>query len=1272
MRNILDRKRNVISEELRLALETEGGSLNLPKYKNKEFLDFGLYLIGFRLLNKESNVYVYAHHYYDDIFTEPFLCFLENRNYNRIRFTDWGDSLVIINEDVISNFADYSGDDFDAYIARQENKRFFINNNQEFESNIQSLRYINHVDSPIQFILEMINKFNYVTKHESGEMLKLWELAANKDYLSYINHLFGQIPNFNLEDALNKENIHTNLLHGCVFVTQDGGRLIRSLKGLGYNVNKGPKEWRAEGNSVRHQLDKIDGDFRESLYRHHIYHSNKSFLGIKTMLDKSKFSYRNINMNIGNIKLYSTSTSKLNSIKLKDRGSELSKKLLNKVSTKSFKVDSEIYLYLSRYLKESPINENTQRSIEKFLLDYSYLSIQGKKETNNNKNLIEYDLFGNQEVKKYFLTAYDYFQDYLRNFCHKKIKISERSYNKTITRTKFQNIVKTIGFTAITDMALGIVVRIISNDNKLNEDSTETNIAIELGDSIIKNYFYILYKNNVKENILLFYNTCKEYIINNKESLHLDGSEYLDILDALNKVKEGINKLEVYEMYLLVKKILSFKNMSMVNFNNTESILGYSLSDWRSDNIDFINQFEDSTFKLGISSIVIEWLFDCDMLEQSLIFIGRNKKHISLVPHKDLRKFLNEVDLNKVKHLPSRIPMIVKPKPYNRKEINGKVKETLGGYLLNDELISDKIIISNWELRDPSLIKEPNVVYELVNNVNSVGFKVNTELLDFINLYGNKLGLLPYDVRLDDKVNKFTEKEYEELESFRSKYELQENILGLAKVFSDIPEFYLPVRLDFRGRMNCVSQYFNYQSTELAKSLLLFSKCEKLMKNDSTGINYFKAYGGSCFGNKIDKLSWSDRCEWLDHNEEDIINYTNFNLISKAENKFLFTAYCIEYNKWIKACNNHEIPYFETYLPIQLDASCNGFQHLCLLTYDNDMAKELNLTESKWVDIPKDFYKYLAIKLIELFKTKLHNKEISEEDKACYNRLANITILRTTVKKAIMTVPYNVSVYQMIKYLKEHFNNNTDNSGEAWSQYKLQYQYKEDPNVMLCSKDISFIASGLKEVLSENFPKLKLLIIYLKSVTNICNKLKIIIPWETPSGMLLNQSYLSSKEIRLQPYSYNKRSFTLKVATDKLRTAKQGRALMPNLIHSLDASVLALLADDLFNTNNLNNFYSIHDCFAVTANNIPKLFSALKSIYTKIYTQDIFLRNFDNFIRSYIKVKYGDSCFNENNLKITAIVDDKEVVLQFPSINQVLGSELPSIDLITKSSYLIS
>lgn len=249
--------------------------------------------------------------------------------------------------------------------------------------------------------------------------------------------------------------------------------------------------------------------------------------------------------------------------------------------------------------------------------------------------------------------------------------------------------------------------------------------------------------------------------------------------------------------------------------------------------------------------------------------------------------------------------MIVPPKLYSKEVINGVVKEKLGGYLINDEKVTDSMIIPNWELKESSIVQDPNVVYNLVNNVNSVIFKINKEMLDFIYLYADKFDLLlNYDIKTDFK--KITKSEYTELESLVSKIDLQENILGLAELYSNVNEFYLPVRIDYRGRMNCVSQYLNYQSTELAKSLLLFSRGEKLEKNNTTAINYFKAYGANCYGNKLDKKSWVERSKWIDENEANIINYTNGILINKAGNKLLFAAFCIEYSKWISCYNNIE------------------------------------------------------------------------------------------------------------------------------------------------------------------------------------------------------------------------------------------------------------------------------------------------------------------------------------------------------------------------------
>jgi DNA-directed RNA polymerase len=111
-----------------------------------------------------------------------------------------------------------------------------------------------------------------------------------------------------------------------------------------------------------------------------------------------------------------------------------------------------------------------------------------------------------------------------------------------------------------------------------------------------------------------------------------------------------------------------------------------------------------------------------------------------------------------------------------------------------------------------------------------------------------------YDHPLSKK-EKQTKVEYIEYSSYLSRLELQENILGVAEVFSNIHEFFIPVRIDFTGRLYCISEYLNYQSTELAKSLLIFSKPEKISKADIRGINYLKAYGANCFGNKLDKKS---------------------------------------------------------------------------------------------------------------------------------------------------------------------------------------------------------------------------------------------------------------------------------------------------------------------------------------------------------------------------------------------------------------------------------
>jgi DNA-directed RNA polymerase len=121
------------------------------------------------------------------------------------------------------------------------------------------------------------------------------------------------------------------------------------------------------------------------------------------------------------------------------------------------------------------------------------------------------------------------------------------------------------------------------------------------------------------------------------------------------------------------------------------------------------------------------------------------------------------------------------------------------------------------------------------------------------------------------------------------------------------------------------------------------------------------------------------------------------------------------------------------------------------------------------------------------------------------------------------------------------------------------------------------------------------------------------------------------------------------------------RALMPNLIHSLDAASLSLLIDKYFNAynNETKNIFAIHDCFGTTCNNMKYVIDSLKLIYISIYADKKYLRELDDNMIHHIQNNIDESFDNINKRNITILASltktkIKEIILDYPDINKVL------------------
>jgi DNA-directed RNA polymerase len=123
---------------------------------------------------------------------------------------------------------------------------------------------------------------------------------------------------------------------------------------------------------------------------------------------------------------------------------------------------------------------------------------------------------------------------------------------------------------------------------------------------------------------------------------------------------------------------------------------------------------------------------------------------------------------------------------------------------------------------------------------------------------------------------------------------------------------------------------------------------------------------------------------------------------------------------------------------------------------------------------------------------------------------------------------------------------------------------------------------------------------------------------------------------------------------------------MPNLIHSLDAASLALMVNMYFTEGKGINFLSIHDCFAVTPNNVTYLIKCLKLVYIKIYSDDNYLKKFDQGILNSIKLQFGPESYDNKNRIITV----NNLKYHYPDVNNLITGSIKRDEIMNPQAIL--
>lgn len=548
---------------------------------------------------------------------------------------------------------------------------------------------------------------------------------------------------------------------------------------------------------------------------------------------------------------------------------------------------------------------------------------------------------------------------------------------------------------------------------------------------------------------------------------------------------------------------------------------------------------------------------------------------------------------------PLHLPMVVPPRDWTT--------PTDGGYLNQDALRLRLVRTRSRGGLEPFTEVEMPEVYDAVNAIQRTAWRVNSPVLRVLEeLWASGRGEAGLPARDDVPVPEkpvwvtegmaradMTPPQLEEFMAWkrRAAEKHQENgklrgarwetaqKLWVAREFCEDDEIYFPHTLDFRGRVYPVPALLNPQGDDMAKGLLQFAWGRPLGEN---GWFWLAVHIANLWG--VDKCSFEERAAWTLANSDQLVDSGENPLDGErcwmtaddGANPWQALAACIEWAGFQRQGSE-----WVSHLPIHMDGSCSGLQHLSALLRDPQGGSAVNLTPA---GKPADVYSRVAEKVSARLEVSAGGGD--EMAKAWLGWVS-----RAVVKRPCMTYAYSVTSRGIRDQILDQLRKDHP-TGEAVSgqDYFAAATYLA-PIVEKCIRETVIAAAGAMD--------------YLKETARIAAKADIPLRWETPVGFPVVQDYRATAGKRVKVY-YNGLCVKLNVREEqeRLDSRRMGAGAAPNYVHSLDAAHLmrtVLACRDA----GIESVAVIHDSFGTHAADIDDLHRLIRETFVEMYKPDL-------------------------------------------------------------------